>query len=408
MCRYSHRVRPDPWGLSGGLPLLPEKRHYIRSLRISKEVERSLLRHLDAEDSKYAGQNRRRDERCPYRLEDGLYIRLTHPGGIEANLLVIPRNISQNGMAFLHGSYVHPGSECTVLLQSLDGELMQVHGEVIRCTHVRGTVHEVAVLYDQPIELSWFLHAYLRDDKTDDESTQLGGLLGRILYIEDSPDDRELVSFLLRKHGAELRTVPNLTVAINLLNTSSFDVVLTDLNLPEICGTDVITAIRKTGFTGPVLAVTAEEDPDLPADVMQAGCNEVLIKPYSFDALLDLLRRHLPEPKKQEQDADPVKSSMWSDVHMRPLILRFLERLEEKTRRIEKALQAEDRAQLQSLCHDLKGSAKGYGYNEITRIAREVQQLATAGLPFRDLRAKADELTSLCHSACQARVRSRD
>lgn len=388
--------------------MLPEKRHYVRSLRISKEVERSLLHHLDAEDSKYAGQNRRRDERCPYRLEDGLHIRITHPGGIEANLLVIPRNISQNGLAFLHGSYVHPGSECMVLLQSLDGELVQVYGEVIRCTHVRGTVHEVAVLYREPIELSWFLHAYLREDKDEETKHPLGGLLGKILYIEDSPDDRELVSFLLRKHGAELRTVPNLTVALNLLNTSVFDIVLTDLNLPEQSGVDVITSIRKSAFAGPIIAVTAEEDPDILADVKESGCTDVLIKPYSFDALLDLLNRHLPKGLEAATKSEPLKSSMWSDMHMRPLILRFLERLADKTRKIERALETEDRAQLQNLCHELKGSAKGYGYNEITRIAREVQQLATAGLPFRDLRDKAGELTHLCHSACMVRAKLND
>ncbi|MBN1345064.1 MAG: response regulator [Phycisphaerae bacterium] len=387
------------------MSLLPPNKGYVKGLRLSKEAEKALLAQMDRETNDFNGSNRRREDRPPYRPEEGLRIQLFHAEGVKANLQVIPRNISRNGLAFLHGSYVHLGTKCITLLQTLDGRLLEVRGEVIRCTHYRGNVHEVAVQYDSTIDLEDFVQAYLTDAERHGSGNQLVSLTGRILYLEDVPEDRELVAFLLRRHGLDVRTACNPSEVFDLLGFSAFDLAIVDLHLPGLMGPEVPRALRDRGFVGPMIGVTASESEAIHKAVMAEGCAAVLVKPYAFSELLSLLKTNLPGSGQDEDHLEPLHSALWSDVAMRPLILRFLDRLDEKSRQLRRLMEAEDRNRIQQLCSELKGSAKGYGYSQISRAAREIQKLATDGAPFDRLESDVTQLAKLCTAACMVRKR---
>ena len=65
---------------------------------------------------------------------------------------VPPVDLSPNGMAFLHCSFLYPGSTIAATLRTRDGEQMSVTGKVMRCEHVSGRVHEVGVKLDHAID----------------------------------------------------------------------------------------------------------------------------------------------------------------------------------------------------------------------------------------------------------------
>jgi hypothetical protein len=65
---------------------------------------------------------------------------------------VPPVDLSPNGMAFLHCSFLYPGSTIVATLRALDGEQISVTGKVMRCEHVSGRVHEVGVKLDHAID----------------------------------------------------------------------------------------------------------------------------------------------------------------------------------------------------------------------------------------------------------------
>ncbi|HYF13679.1 MAG TPA: PilZ domain-containing protein [Phycisphaerales bacterium] len=74
---------------------------------------------------------------------------LVQPGGSEVRFAVAVRDVSRSGMAMLHNAFVHPGSKCTfVVLDESRSPRAKVKASVVRCTHVRGTIHDVGVKFE--------------------------------------------------------------------------------------------------------------------------------------------------------------------------------------------------------------------------------------------------------------------
>ena len=113
----------------------------------------------------------------------------------------------------------------------------------------------------------------------------------RILLIEDAPDIREVFTVLLRVEGAEVVPVGTGREAIEAAGARDFDVVLSDLGLPDIPGDVLIrqilaTARRRTR----VVVVTGYGEPYL-TRARQAGAEVVFTKPVEWTRILDWLQR---------------------------------------------------------------------------------------------------------------------
>lgn len=81
-------------------------------------------------------------------------MRVRHPGGTEVFIRVGPRDLSENGMAFLNGGYLHVGTVVEFLLRLRSGEPIQIEATVVRCEHVYGRVHDVGLRFATAVEMS--------------------------------------------------------------------------------------------------------------------------------------------------------------------------------------------------------------------------------------------------------------
>lgn len=93
------------------------------------------------------GQERRRDPRYRYHLAEGLRVEILGPEGPPTACRVVPRNISETGLAFIHGDQLAPGTMCRIQLSTWDGVVSPFGGQVVRCDPVRGQVHDVGVRF---------------------------------------------------------------------------------------------------------------------------------------------------------------------------------------------------------------------------------------------------------------------
>ena len=66
-----------------------------------------------------------------------------------------------------------------------------------------------------------------------------------ILYVEDEPDTREVIALGLERHGARVHTTDSASAALLMFETERSDVVIADLELPEVDGWSFMTALRK-------------------------------------------------------------------------------------------------------------------------------------------------------------------
>ena len=115
-------------------------------------------------------------------------------------------------------------------------------------------------------------------------SGQLAGL--RILLADDSGDNRRLLKRLLEKAGAKLELAADGQIAVDLARAKNFDVILMDLQMPGLDGVDATKLIRDGGFKKPIVALTAHASEQDLTRVLDAGCNDRLVKPIEFDRMI--------------------------------------------------------------------------------------------------------------------------
>lgn len=125
------------------------------------------------------------------------------------------------------------------------------------------------------------------------------GLEGRrVLIVEDSPDNLRLLTLILTRAGAHPSAVENGRLAVDAVRTAieanrPFEAILLDMQMPVMDGYSAAREIRKLGFNGPLLAVTADTTERARIGCLEAGCDEYLTKPVDRHLLINVLQRHM-------------------------------------------------------------------------------------------------------------------
>jgi two-component system, OmpR family, KDP operon response regulator KdpE len=110
-----------------------------------------------------------------------------------------------------------------------------------------------------------------------------------ILIIEDDQRIRESLAARLSERGQEVETVSKAIDGVERAVSGDFDVVVLDLGLPDLDGTEALRMIRAISRV-PVVVATARDDESDIIDVLDAGADDYVIKPYSADHLAARIR----------------------------------------------------------------------------------------------------------------------
>lgn len=119
--------------------------------------------------------------------------------------------------------------------------------------------------------------------------------MASILIIEDNPDNLDMLKRRLEKRGYSVMSESNGLQGLRIAQTENPDLVLLDLNLPELDGWKVVETLKSADETKsiPVIAVTAFCSPGDREQALKAGCDEYTRKPVSLDDLLPKIEQFL-------------------------------------------------------------------------------------------------------------------
>ncbi|MEJ2180816.1 MAG: ATP-binding protein, partial [Gammaproteobacteria bacterium] len=179
---------------------------------------------------------------------------------------------------------------CKELVNSLGGE--------IKCQSRKGIGSRFFFTIDPgPIESDQWVHSYQADQvEIPDIKVKIepGSLTGKVLLAEDTVDNQKLISMYIKRAGATPVVVENGKQALDKALEDHYDLILMDMQMPVMGGIDAIVKLRASGYSRPIVALTAnalKEDRD---KCQQAGVDEYLTKPVDLNQFNTVLKCYLP------------------------------------------------------------------------------------------------------------------
>lgn len=121
----------------------------------------------------------------------------------------------------------------------------------------------------------------------------------RILVVEDDSMFRETVREVLRDLGYKVRGARSLSKATKRLTRHSFDLVLSDIDIGDGTGLDVVQIARKAHPDAPIVLMSANADTDVIQQAMESGVARFLPKPFGLAELMNTISELLDSPSPE-------------------------------------------------------------------------------------------------------------
>ena len=217
-------------------------------------------------------------------------------------------------------------------------------------------------------------------------------LRGRVLLAEDSKDSQRVLRFYLERLGLTIELAENGRNAVDRGMSEPFDLILMDIQMPELDGYSATRLLRRLGFQRPIIALTAHSVEGNAERCLAAGCNDFLNKPVEIQRLSETLQRFLavdesiePEPisttrsQASQGEEQAVRSSFAEDHAFFAILTEYLAELPFRVKVLRAAAEEGDQASTLKEAHKIRGNGGMYGYPALSEAAGLIEDAASEG-----------------------------
>ncbi len=224
-----------------------------------------------------------------------------------------------------------------------------------------------------------------------------------VLLAEDNPVNQRLAASLIQRRGHRVTIVGNGRDAVDAARAQFFDVVLMDVQMPEMGGFEATAAIRASerdaGTHLPIIAITAHVMKGDRERCLAAGMDDYITKPFDSRNLCRLIEKAAgaapsepPQPSPTDLP-DEVLARVGGDRALLGEMIRlFADDAPRTITRIRSAVDARDSAALRRAAHALRGAAANFEAADVVQAARRLEEIGQSGL-FEDEAAALRALT---------------
>jgi two-component system, cell cycle response regulator DivK len=121
----------------------------------------------------------------------------------------------------------------------------------------------------------------------------------RILIVDDNEDNRDVLARRLKRRGFDVTMAAGGKEGVERAKADSPDLILMDMNMPELDGWQATKLIREQSINVPVIALTAHAMPGDRERALEAGCTDYHTKPVELDQLLVMIENLLSSSEPQ-------------------------------------------------------------------------------------------------------------
>lgn len=255
-----------------------------------------------------------------------------------------------------------------------------------------------------------------REQEARGEAVDLTG--ARLLLVEDNPMNQLVARSMLAQWGATVDLADDGLAALDALQKAHYDLVLMDIQMPEMDGYDAARHIRQDlGFSSsqlPILALTASTLVDHKSDVEAAGMDDYILKPFDPARLRRRIAYHLgrtsvPAVPLAAPVAAPLfdldlleRNALGDTAFVDRLIDLFFTQATDFVQEVTAAADGEDWAQVGFLAHKMKSSAGMFGAAALETALRTLEDEAKSGREVAGLPALVAEATRLTEAVAAA------
>jgi CheY-like chemotaxis protein len=204
-----------------------------------------------------------------------------------------------------------------------------------------------------------------------------------VLLAEDTPDNQKLISMYIKRAGATPVVVENGKQALDKAISEEFDLILMDMQMPVMGGLDATAKLRASGYSRPIVALTANALKEDRERSQRAGVDDYLTKPVDLSRFNDVLTRYLQPAVMKPNLSASIKSAqperdLVEDPEFQALVRQFENELPQKISQIQQSMENQAWMELKSLVHKLKGLGASFGYPELSDISAQIQTAITS------------------------------
>ena len=215
-------------------------------------------------------------------------------------------------------------------------------------------------------------------ETTDDEQSKTDLSMLSILVVDDNLLNLKVATTFLSNEGANITAVESGKAALEMARQRIFDLILMDLEMPNMSGIETVLKIREIKHYSnkvPIIALTAHAFPDIEKKVLSAGMNDFLTKPYKPEQLFSKIEKWCRQPTLTIKKLSPIKTEKTStslktynheaaltsvggnEKIADELLSDFLKLLPDNELSINESIACSDTSKLYEAIHKLAGSA---------------------------------------------------
>ncbi|WP_455220433.1 response regulator [Kaarinaea lacus] len=251
-------------------------------------------------------------------------------------------------------------------------QLAQMLGGDLTCESEKGKGSCFAATVDAGADAdNCLIHAFDTDSliHAQREREVAPSLQGKVLLAEDNPDNQRLISMYIRNTGASVVVVGNGKEAVEQAIAHNFDLVMMDMQMPEMDGAEAVQWLRQVGNQTPIAMLTANAMKEEKDRCIKLGANEFLTKPIDKQAFYLVLERCLQKAGKSKS-----KPSIDYDAELAKLVDEFIESLPSRAESLQSAAEQQNWERVEILVHQLKGMGGGFGIHRISELSEQIEK----------------------------------
>ena len=259
---------------------------------------------------------------------------------------------------------------CNNLIEALGGKLM------LRSIPNQGSIFTfyIPVLKTHEDNMAFGQKEFIPNENTT-HRIKIPTLTGHVIAAGDWQDNQKLISIYLNKTGVTHEIAENGQIAVEKILEQNPDLVFMDMYMPVMGGIEATQLLRKSGYSKPVIALTANVMKQEINKYFEAGMTDYIAKPIDRENFYHILEKHLPSAASATQEQSGNSDDFEASAEFQQIRQSFLRNLPERQQAIQTAIQHSDWAAIQKNVHVLKGLGATFGYPQITEDATKIELL---------------------------------